>query len=167
MEPEVEHPGDERAVELRRERNTMALYVSICLLAALAAIPTADSSHARVLEIVWGVTLGLALAHWFAFRVATRLVGAGGIGRRDLDLAGAQLTGAVVVAALASAAVLVVPESAELEVTELVLALFVAGVGFVAMRGGGGSRARAALYAAVVLAVAVAVVLVKNALAGH
>jgi hypothetical protein len=25
--------------------------------------------------IIWGVTIGLAAAHWFAFRVSARLVG--------------------------------------------------------------------------------------------
>ena len=39
----------------------MALYVAICLLAALAAVPEGGQAHARVLGIVWGVTVGLAL----------------------------------------------------------------------------------------------------------
>src|SRR3712207_7841341 len=38
-----------------------------------------------------GVTLGLALAHWFAFRVSARLVGAGKIRRHDVASASAQL----------------------------------------------------------------------------
>jgi hypothetical protein len=63
--------------------------------------------------IIWGVTLGLAIAHWFAFRVAARLVG------------------------------------------------------FTVARGGGATRARALVYALVVLVVAVAIALLKNGLVGH
>jgi hypothetical protein len=64
----------EQIVELRKEAYTMALYVAICLLAAFAALPE-TGAHAQVIGIIWGVTLGLAIAHWFAFRVAARLVG--------------------------------------------------------------------------------------------
>jgi hypothetical protein len=54
-----------------QEAATMALYVSICLLAALAAVrERADAGHVDVLRLVWGTTLGLALAHWFAFRLS-------------------------------------------------------------------------------------------------
>jgi hypothetical protein len=60
-------------VELRKEAYTMALYVAICLLAALLAVPE-DAAHTRVTGIIWGVTVGPAAAHWFAFRVSARLV---------------------------------------------------------------------------------------------
>jgi hypothetical protein len=154
-------------VELRREAYTMALYVAICLLAAMLALPDSDGTHDHLLGLIWGVTGGLAVAHWFAFRVATRLVGAGRVGRDDLDLAAAQLTGAAAVAVLASIPVVVLPDSFELEVCELLLAAFVALVGFVAMRSGGASKATAFLYALVVLVVGAAVVELKNRLAGH
>jgi hypothetical protein len=61
----------------------------------------------------------------------------------------------------------VLPDSFELEVCELLLAAFVALVGFVAMRSGGASKATAFLYALVVLVVGAAVVELKNRLAGH
>jgi hypothetical protein len=91
-------PGrHEQAVELRKEAYRMALYVVICLLAAFAALPETDA-HAHVMAIVWGITLGLAVAHWFAFRVSARMVGAGSIRPHDLESAGAQLAGAAGVA---------------------------------------------------------------------
>ena len=64
----------EQAVELRKEAYTMALYVAICLLATFAALPETDA-HAHAIAIVWGITIGLAVAHWFAFRVSARMVG--------------------------------------------------------------------------------------------
>jgi hypothetical protein len=96
-----EKAGHEPGVtELRREAITMALYVAICLVAALAALPDTEGSHAHLLGIIWGVTIGLAVAHWFAFRVATRRVCAGRYRRSDVQLAAAQLVGAGAVAVL-------------------------------------------------------------------
>ena len=58
----------------------MALYVAICLLGVLTAVAErADAGHVSVFTLVWGTTVGLALAHWFAFRLSARLV-AGGTG---------------------------------------------------------------------------------------
>jgi hypothetical protein len=165
--PAAESSGrHEQIVELRKEAYTMALYVAICLLAAFAALPE-TGAHAHVIGIIWGVTLGLAIAHWFAFRVAARLVGAGSVRPHDVESAGAQLVGAAGVALLASLPVLLFPESVELELVELLLAGSIALVGFTVARGGGATRARALVYALVVLVVAVAIALVKNGLAGH
>ena len=84
-----------------------------------------------------------------------------------MESAGAQLAGAAGVALLASIPVVLFPESVELELVELLLATFIALVGFAVARGGGATRARALLYGLSVLVVAVAIALVKNALAGH
>jgi hypothetical protein len=156
-----------KETELRREAITMALYVAICLVAGLAALPDTEGSHAHLLGIIWGVTIGLAAAHWFAFRVATRRVSAGRYRRSDVQLAAAQLVGAAAVAVFASIPVVLFPKSLELEATELLLAAFVAAVGYLAKRGSGASRPTAVLYALVVLSAAAAIVVLKNWLAGH
>lgn len=153
-------------VELRREGYTMALYVAICLLGALLALPE-DEVQPRSLQVVWGVTIGLAAAHWFAFRLSTRLVAAGTFGRSDVRLATAQLLAAAAVAVLATIVILIFPEQLEVVATELLLGALVALAGFVAVRGGGVSRLRAFLYALVLLMVAVALALLKNWLTGH
>jgi hypothetical protein len=158
--------GHEQVVELRKEAYTMALYVAICLLAAFAVLPE-TGVHTHVIGLIWGVTVGLALAHWFAFRVSARMVGAGSVRPHDVKSAGAQLAGAAGVAVLASVPVVLFPESVELELVELLLAAFIALVGFAVARGGGATLARALVYALLVLVVAVAIALVKNALAGH
>ena len=54
----------------------MALYVAICLLAALLAV-SERGAHAHAIGIIWGVTVGLAVAQWYAFRVSARMVGTG------------------------------------------------------------------------------------------
>ena len=66
--------------EIWREAATMVLYVSVVEIAELAALPESHFTNgvvsgpvgAGLLAIVWGTAIGLALAHWFAFRIAAR-----------------------------------------------------------------------------------------------
>jgi hypothetical protein len=119
------------------------------------------------MEIIWGVTIGLAVAHQFAFRVSARLVGAGTVRHRDVQSGGAQLMGAVGVALLASVPVILFPASVELEIVELSLAAFISVEGFLVARGGGATRVRALFYALSVLVIAVVIAELKNRLLGH
>jgi hypothetical protein len=153
-------------IELRKEALTMALYVAICLLAAFAAT-SESTAEDHVFEIIWGTTIGLALAHWFAFRVSARLIAAGAVRRHDAMAAVAQLVGAAAVALLATVPVLIVPASVELDVVELAMAAFIAIVGFAVARSSGASRRRAVVYSASLLVVAGIMVVVKIALSGH
>jgi hypothetical protein len=61
----------------------MALYVAICLIAALTALESVTAVPGHILGLVWGTTVGLALAHVFAFRVAGRLVHDGELPKAD------------------------------------------------------------------------------------
>ena len=154
--------------ELAREAATMALYVTVCLIAVLSARrDDVSQSHVDVLGLVWGTTLGLALAHWFAFRLSARLVSKGALHRHDAEVAGAQLAGASVVALVASVPVLLLPASAELDATRFALAALVAAAGFAVARSSGASTARSLVYAIVMLGLAMVVAVVKNHLAGH
>lgn len=157
----------EHGLELRKEALTMALYVAICLMASLIAIPESAVEHTNVLGLVWGVTLGLAIAHWFAFRVSARMVGAGEIRSSDVELAGAQLVGAAGVALVVSVGVLLLPDSAEFEGAEFLLAALISLIGFGVARGAGASLFRAVVYSLAVLVCAVIVAALKNLLAGH
>jgi tetrahydromethanopterin S-methyltransferase subunit B len=56
----------------------MALYVTVCLLAALTALQNVVAVSGRVLGLVWGTTIGLALAHLFAFELPAALFRTGG-----------------------------------------------------------------------------------------
>lgn len=170
------HAGSHQAVEggedsveraeIVREGCTMALYVALCLLAAFAALPEKrEQSHTVV--IIWGTTIGLALAHWFAFRVSAGLVGEGKVRRTDVAAASAQLAGAGAVAVLASIPALLIPRSHKVDVAMYVLAAFIATIGYVVARSGGGTRTRSVIYAGAVLIGAVAVAAAKNALATH
>ena len=150
------------------EAITMALYVAVCLLAALIALgDPAEGHHVRAIGLVWGTAVGLALAHLFAFRLAARWISGGTLSADDSSAALAQLAGAVFVAALATVPIVLFGPSLEFDLVRLVLAALIGGTGFAAARGAGASRARAVLAGVGVLLVAVAVAVTKNYIGGH
>lgn len=154
-------------VALWKEAVTMSLYVAICLLAALTAVSDEVLDHDDIVGIIWGSTLGLALAHWFAFQISARLAGSGTMSRHDAESALAQLAGAAAVAVLVTVPVLLVERSAAFGVARFVLAAFVGSLGYVVARSSGASRQRSSLYGGTVLVLAAVVVLVKNTLTGY
>ena len=154
----------------------MVLYVAVVLLATLAALPAGhDEADAQVhgpagaelLAIVWGTTVGLALAHWFAFHVATQGLGGGHLGEQDFKEAMAQLAGAAFVAATVSVPVLLFDSETEQRAVPFVLALIVGGVGYLVERANGRSRKASVLFGVVTLAVALVVATLKFILSGH
>lgn len=76
----------------------------------------------------------------------------------------AQPLGAAAVAPLATEPALIFPASVELDVVELVLACFIAFVGYAVSRSSGANRVRSFVYGATLLIVAGVVVVVKIAL---
>lgn len=139
----------------------MAFYVAVVLGAALLVVAP---EVGRLLAVVWGTTLGLAIAHVFAFRLAAILVDGGRPGRHNLDLILAQLAGAVVVAVLVTAAVLAIPAQDPSEVARFSLSAFV-GIGAYGIgRSRGASRTRSMVFAVLVLVVATAVTVAKYVL---
>lgn len=83
-----------------RESMTMALYITISLLAVLAAQPPGDRSVIGVLGIIWGTTLRLSLAHWLAFRLTARLFSGADLDRHDQVTMAARGVAAIGVATL-------------------------------------------------------------------
>ncbi len=152
----------------------MALYVAIVLLAAVLALPAGDEAvedegiHGLALVgLVWGTTVGLALAHWFSFRIAARGFGHGILRPHDLAVAGAQVLGASAVALVCSLPALVFDDDTDIEATAVVPALLIGLAGYLAARAGSSSRVRSIVTGAVALAGGLAVATAKNVLAGH
>jgi hypothetical protein len=87
---------------LRKEGWTMALYVAICLIAALTALETVRAVPGDILGLIWGTTVGLALAHLFAFRIAGRLVHYGELPKADRIVSMVQMASAAAVAVVVS-----------------------------------------------------------------
>ncbi len=166
-EPSTGHGADAGEHQVIHEGVTMALYIAVSLLALLTALPQSLTDESTVMRTVLGTTLGLALAHWLAFRVSSLFVGHGVLepaARRSL---GVQALAAAGVGAIASLPLLVARGPTALSVSRLLLAgvigLFAYGVSIQTQP----SRLRAAVYAVVVVAIALTVAIVKNLLAGH
>ncbi len=165
---DAEANARERRVEAQLESSTMALYVSIVLLATLTAIgDDAEASHVEILGIVWGTTLGLAIAHFFAFRISSKVFRGVALHRPDVRIAFLQLGGALAVAVLCTVPMLLLPATAETDAVRLELSLLLGVAGYAAGRTGGASRPRALVTAVVVLVLGLATALLKNVLSGH
>jgi hypothetical protein len=159
-------PVDSQERHVRREGLTMALYVSITLLAALSVAADEETDDVDVLAIIWGTTVGLALAHWFAFSLAVRLLDPMAEDPGGKEQLVAQLTAAVAVAAVASVPVLLLPTDVEQLGARGATAGCIGYVAYGETRNFGGSKARALSVAAIALAVGSVVAGVKHA-QGH
>ncbi len=141
----------------------MGLYVSITLLAALTVTGDGDGGS-DVLAIVWGTTIGLALAHWFAFDLALRLVSPGHHGHELREELAVEMAGAFFVAFVATAVVLVVPDHLERQAVRLVTAGVIGLAVFAEAQTFGATRWQAVRKGAVALLLASIVAGAKHAL---
>jgi hypothetical protein len=152
--------------EWLREATTMALYISLSLLAVLVALPTHDqpSGHRAAVSIV-GTAVGLVFAHLVAFRLSSRLVDQGLVTAESLHSLGAQLSGALPVVIVAALPPLVLGGTSGRLLSELLLLVFVAAVGYRAARQSAGPG-RSIVYVGWLIVVVGLVVAVKTAV-GH
>src|SRR3954449_6011863 len=165
----------ETRAEIFRETVTMVLYVSVVLIAELAAIPETHFADGTVtgavggqlLAIVWGTAVGLALAHWFAFRLAAPAFRGERPTRHDTYIGMAQVAGAMFVAAVSSIPVLFFSDVRDQETTGDVPAVLIGVVGYLIARYTGKSRTASAFFGLTALALGVLVALVKTRLAAH
>lgn len=153
---------------------TMVLYLSIVLLATLTALPTHTESQAGagvhglgLVGLIWGTTIGLALAHWFAFRLTAKAFGGGRVSESDLKVGLAQMAGAASVALLCTIPVLLVGEADDVQVAAWVPAIIVAIAGFFVARASGRTQTQSLIYGVVAMVLGLTVAAVKNFLLGH
>jgi hypothetical protein len=153
----------------------MVLYVSVVEIAELASIPESHLSGghvtgpagAQLLAILWGTSVGLALAHWFAFRVAAPAFRGDRPSRLDNQIGLVQLAGAAFVAAVSSVPVLTLSPLHAQELTGGVPALLIGVVGYFIARATTKRPVPALFYGVTALALGVLVALVKASLAAH
>ena len=156
----------EHSAHLRREALTMALYVAITLLAVLTVPDDERDAGVDVFAVVWGTTVGLALAHWCAFGLAARLVGPAHGGPSVARQLVAQISGAGAVAAVATVVIVLLPPDIEWAGARFAVAGCIGFLAYSEIRELGGSRGRALKVAIVALALAEGVAAVKRVL-GH
>lgn len=163
----TEHVPDHEDRQVAREFLAAALYMALVQWAALVAIPAEHiPDSATVVQLLLGTGIGLILAHWLAFRLASHLaeggLAAGAVARE----AGAQVGGGLMVAVIASVPFLLLEPEAALRVSVVVLGALPALTGFAIARLRGRSLTASLVVGAVVLGIAMAVVVVKSAV-GH
>ena len=154
-------------LELTREALTMALYLSLSLLAVLITLPeiTNDDRRWAAGSTVLVAALGLLLAHHLAFRLSSRLVNEGLLTPESMLALKAQAYGGVPVALIAALPVFVLGERPGEGVSTVVLAALVAWAGYRSARKRA-SPLRSMLYVLVIVGAAAVVLLVKLAV-GH
>lgn len=163
MEPDADEVvaagGAATANELAREFVTMALYISLSLLAVTLALPTGDGGlSGRQVALTAG---GLVLAHLFAFAVSSRLVNAGVLDPDAIQLIGVQAAAGVGVAVIATLPVLLIPSPYGVATTVALLVLIIVTAGYRAARKGGAGPLRALLSVAVASVFAAVVLAIK------
>ena len=161
--PEEEPTETTERVDLLLEGSTMALYVSIILLGALVTVGKGESNR-ELLALVWGTTIGLVVAHFFAFRIASRLHRGFAAHRGDLLVAYAQVLGGCAVAVLCSIPVLLFGEEHHADAVRFTLTLLLGVAGYMAGRAGGSSRIRSLMFGVGVAVAGIAVAAIKYGL---
>jgi hypothetical protein len=147
---------------LRREADMMGFYVAVALIAALSTgSDGAEHTQLDVLGIVWGTTVGLALAHWFPTILSARMVHDPALHHTPLEMIYSQLLMAVGIALVATSVVVALPEDLERYGARLTAAMFIAGlVGFEA-RARGTPLRPAAAYGLIALTVGLGIATLK------
>lgn len=158
----------DHAPEVLVEGLTMALYISLSLLAVVIAMPTASSSTTAgdVASAILLTAAGLVLAHLVAFRLSARMVHGGQLPPEAPEIIVAQVIGGLAVAVIAAVPVLVLGAPYGGLVTEGAMLGIVALAGYSVARQAGLSRTRRLTYVAGVVLVTLAILAVKAA-AGH
>lgn len=159
-------PHDTHRQALRREFLASALYMALVLLAGLVVVPTgALPSDRAIAGTMLGTAVGLILAHWLAFRLASHMSDASGVSPGSAaQEAGAQVLGGLAVATVGAVPFLLLDGTAALRVSLFALSAMPAVVGLGIARSRGRSWLTSSLFALGVLALAIGVVLLKSAL---
>ena len=153
-------------VEVLRESVTMALYVSLSLIAVLVVLPQSVMDDVGSIALTICVTaIGLVFAHQIAFSISTRLVLHGGLGILGSRLLWAQLAGGAVAVVLAVVPAIIFGANA-VTASVITLLAFVCIVGYQAARSVPVSRFRALVYVGVIV-VLVGVLLIIKSLVAH
>jgi len=151
-----------RDLALRRESDLMGVYASITLLAALTAgADHSSQSQVGVLEVVWGTTVGLALAHWFALVLSAYLVRDPDLHHTPMEVFSSQLLVAAGICLAATVVVLLLPVDVERLGARLTAACFLGGLVVVEARVGGTALPKSLGYGVTALLCAVAVATAK------
>ena len=152
--------------EVKSETQIMGLYLCIVLLALLVGFGGNGTKEEEV-ALLWGTTIGLTLAHFFAFRLVEVAARGRPLPNAEDGWIGLGLTGAAVaITGLATLPYLLGLSVLDASTAASVLLLGVIGLtGFGCVRNAGGSRVRSMAFAVTTVAIAAVVTAIKYTLA--
>jgi hypothetical protein len=120
----------------------------------------------QLLALIWGTTIGLAVAHLFAFRLAGRAFLHEGPNSHG-QIAMAQLLGAASVAVLCSLPGLFASDANDLPFSLFIPELIIGVAGYMTARTSGSSKAWALTIGLGAAVLGLSIAIAKNVLAGH
>ena len=141
----------------------MTLYVSIVLLAELVALPEGIVGW-ELVAIVWGTTIGLLIAHAFAFQVATHGMSGGWLRGEDRIEVLLELAGVALVAAVASVPVMLFGDSIQHSGVSFAVCVTIGAVAYFVERLNNRSRTSSLAFSSLALLVSLLVAAVKAVL---
>jgi hypothetical protein len=152
---------------LLRESMAVGLYIALSLLASLGTLVDIGEGAASPLPTLWGILIGLLLVHWFAFSLAQVATDVGNTRRQDLQITAAGLVGGLKVGVLVTVVDLVFPTQREATATTIALLGYIAVAAAIVARAYHPGRLRIAIVAVAITALGIAIVGMKNLLAGY
>ncbi len=145
----------------------MALYVCLVEAAELVAIDGHLDGRAAAVSAIWGTSVGLALAHVFAFGLAATLLAGGALERDAKEAILLQILASMAVAAALSLPFVFLPVSTALQVTRYLAAAFVGATGYGVAQVEDRSGLASVVFGITMAGLATIVVVVKVLLSGH
>ena len=145
----------------------MALYACVVLTAEFVGLGDQFESAKFAIGVIWGTTVGLTLAHVFAFDLAARVFSAGPLDRDTQVSMAFQVGAGAAVAAALTLPFLVLRPSTALYIDGFLTAGFIGLIAYGIARTAGRSSIGAVAFGLGTLGVAVAVVAVKDLLSYH
>lgn len=142
----------------------MGLYLAIVILAEARALEAGGVSASESAAAIWGTSIGLTVAHIFAFDISARIFARERPQRSTRLSMTAQVIAAALVATLATLPFALLSRGAAFTVSGLLMAGLVGVTGFAAARAGGHGPAWAAAMGLLTLVIGALVVVVKSGL---
>jgi hypothetical protein len=160
-------PPHREEIDPLREAVNLVLYLCLVLAAEFVGLSTAAPDEAVAVEVIWGTTVGLTVAHIFAFDVAARLFAGGRLDRSARAAAILQVFAAITLAGLLSLPFLILGQAASMRLDGFLIAAVVGVTAYAVGRKAGRSQAQCLVLGASGVILAAAVVLLKLKLSAH
>ncbi|MGI9666768.1 MAG: hypothetical protein ACR2N2_06655 [Acidimicrobiia bacterium] len=147
-----------------REAMTIGLYLSIVLLALLVGVGANETIQHQI-QLIWGTSVGLGIAHLFAYRMTAVFAAGGKLTSEDWYSVGGMVAATVIIAGIATIPYLLLDDALDASTAAMVLLLGVIAItAWATAKRSGLSPAKTAGYTALVVFLAAVVVAVKYTL---